>query len=72
MFKHDTCKNSSVCFDCMEVNRSLFNGNCSKCGKPMISLNSKMRVPKKRRKDWDEFKEWVRNYNAYFKMLIKE
>ena len=77
MGRNSTFKRTFVCFNCMEVSRrgfihySMTECNCPKCGVHMIGLNYKMRVPKKKRKEWDVFKEWVRNYNPYFKNLIE-
>lgn len=56
---------TSVCFSCMKTGRG--NLICSSCGKEMVSLYYKLRVPKKKRKLWDKFYNWlVGGGNPYY------
>jgi hypothetical protein len=43
---------------------------CPKCGKDMVRLHFKIRIPKKDRKKWDEFKDWLTTTYVYYKGLI--
>ena len=63
-------RNTKVCFPCMKVSRSKGDSICPTCNSRMITLSSKFRVPKQNRKLWDEFEEWVRNYNSYYEESI--
>jgi hypothetical protein len=52
-----------VCFDCMLSRRRPYApGNepvqCSSCHKPMEHLSYRIRIPRKDRKKWDEFRGW--------------
>ena len=43
---------------------------CPKCGKEMIKLNYKIRIPKKDRKSWVAFKEWLVKEHPYYKQFL--
>ena len=62
-------RNTTICFDC-EVS---FRGNeiCSKCGKDLVSLNTKIRIPKKgKKKEWKKFKEWLPATYHHYKQFL--
>ena len=64
-----TCKHTYICYPCMETRRAepYQACRCPKCGNPMIHLHYKIRVPKKKRKLWIEFKEWLTTTYVYYK-----
>ena len=43
---------------------------CPKCGKEMIKLHYKIRIPKKDRKSWIEFKDWLIKTYPYYKEFL--
>ena len=47
------------------------NFKCGSCGGELLRISDKFRIPKKNRKDWDKFIEWLKNYNPYYKAQIE-
>lgn len=58
-----------ICYPCMESRRCdpMTNPVCPKCRSPMIELNYKIRIPKRRRKLWIKFRSWLGNTYPYYK-----
>lgn len=53
-----------VCYPCMYANRS--GGRCPSCGESLIPISTKLAIPKKKRKLWDQaFQEWGK-VNPYY------
>lgn len=66
-------KATQVCYYCRITRREVAflkseRSLCQHCRQPMVSLSTKIRVPKKSasNRKWNQFWEWLRNMNPYF------
>lgn len=70
-------RHTFVCLDCMEVQRRgmvdarqneyQLNCTCSKCNRSMMLLSYRIRVPRKSKKKWDEFRLFLMENEHYRK-----
>ena len=44
---------------------------CSKCKNEIVQLFYKIRIPKRRRKLWIEFRDWLENTYPFYKGKLK-
>lgn len=65
---------TNICYACMETRRALenYSVSCPHCRQPMVELNYRVRVPKRRRKLWIEFSAWLENTYPYYKGKLKD
>lgn len=55
-----------VCFKCMHSARSSVTTICPFCRRPMVALHQRIHIPKKNRKKWNEFADWLAGYWVYY------
>ncbi len=63
---------TNICFKCMHSARSFNTTTCPKCGKEMVALFYKIRIPKKKRKLWNEFADWLSTNYLYYKDKVEK
>jgi len=60
-----------ICPTHMISKRAKTGASCHLCGKEMIGLSYRTRVPKRNKKDWVKFIKYLKELNPYFKDKIE-
>ncbi len=45
---------------------------CPTCRKPMLALHYRISIPKKNRKEWNKFADWLAKYWVYYADKIEK
>lgn len=64
--------NTYICFKDMQSARANCPVRCPICGKEMIRLHYKISIPKKKRKLWNKFADWLGSYWVYYKEYVEK
>lgn len=64
-------RDNHICLDCRVTFKS--NWTCPNCGKTLIDVSHKTRVPgKKKVKEWNKFIKWLSGRNLYIAEEISD
>jgi len=65
-------KRTHICFKCMNSARRDGPVICPICRQEMVSLHYRIHIPKKSRKKWNKFADWLASYWVYYADKIEK